>query len=182
MLGLDFVVADMHEGICLFERSLSERVNELYGKNQKLKQYLSIYERLTILITGKNFASEFRRLYDEHEERATDQLGFIGIEYEDFKEDEDYALETLMDIVEEPDGYAMLSEVYENIEESFVEHNSRIDDLASLQTRLADVAFEVEQLKNGITDPCLDVFLLRMEKNEKKNKSCKKPGSTVRAE
>lgn len=166
MLGMDFVIADIYQGICLYERSLLERVNDLCRENHKLKNCLSVYERLALLVTGKSLTGEIRKVYEVLEEGVCDELENAGVCYMDFKTDKNYAMRALMALSSTKDGYEGLKEAYEEIEDIYIEKSYRLRELASLQRRLAEMAFEAEKLQNGVDFPCLDIFLRQMEKEQ----------------
>lgn len=150
---------------CIHRRvaEIGEYVDTICKKDFRLKYCLDVYKHLTALRAGLDFTIQCRDVESELEPTICAMMESVGVSYEAYTDSWQSALLALEEKTSTWQGREELFHAMNDLMDFFDSRNAVLHQIVHLQSRIARTAFQIERLRNGAGDPCVEAFIRRRE-------------------
>ncbi|MDL2263087.1 hypothetical protein LJC31_00385 [Synergistaceae bacterium OttesenSCG-928-I11] len=150
---------------CIHRRvvEIREYVDAICTKDFTLKYCLDVYKHLAALRAGLDFSKQCRDVESELEATICAMMESLGVSYEAYASGWRSALLALEEKASTRQGREELFRAMNDMMDFFDDRNAALHRIAHLQSRMARTAFQIERLRNGAGDVCVEEFIRRRE-------------------
>ena len=139
-----------------------ECVDEICARDFKLKYCLEVYKHLASLRSGLDFTTQCRDVEAEQDATICAEMERFGVSYETFC-DKRFTLTALTEKASTQQGREELFHAMNDMMDFFDDWKAALHRIVHHQSKMARTAFQIERLRNGADDACVEEFIRHRE-------------------
>lgn len=150
---------------CIHRRvvEIRECADAIGSKDFKLKYCLDVYKHLASLRAALDFTTQCYEVEAELEPTICTMMEKVSVLYETDANGWQSALLALEDKASTRQGCEELYRALNDLMDFFDDRMAVLQQIEHSQSRMARTAFQIERLRNGAGDPCVEAFIRRRE-------------------